>query len=130
MNVLLDTHILLWHMADDSSLPPLFRRIIEDPDVTAWVSHASLWEIAIKASLGKLEFIQSFAALESRLLESGFSLLGFSFAHFETLRALPFLHHDPFDRMLIAQGIAEQFPIMTVDRFFPAYAVQLIGSNP
>ncbi len=129
MNVLLDTHILLWHMTDDPSLPVAFRRIIEDADVTVWVSHASLWEIAIKSSLGKLEFIQSFPTLESRLLQSGFSLLGFTFPHFEALRALPFHHHDPFDRMLIAQSISEGYPVMTMDQFFPAYSVQLIDKR-
>lgn len=127
MNVLLDTHILLWHMTDDRSLPARFRRIIEDPNAAVWVSHASLWEIAIKSSLGKLEFFQSFGTLETRLMQSGFSLLGFTFPHFEVLRTLPFHHQDPFDRMLIAQGIAEQLPIMTLDQFFPAYPVQLIG---
>ncbi len=131
MNVLLDTHILLWHMTDHRSLPAPFRRIIEDPASTVWVSHASLWEIAIKSSLGKLEFFQSFETLEPRLLQAGFSLIGFSFPHFEVLRKLPFHHHDPFDRMLIAQGISEQFPIMTLDQFFPAYPVQLIDrGNP
>ena len=127
MNVLLDTHILLWHMTDDRALPANFRRIIEDPDADVWVSFASLWEIAIKSSLGKLEFFQSFGTLESRLIESGFSLLGFTFSHFEVLRTLPFHHQDPFDRILIAQGIVEQLAIMTVDQFFPAYPVQLIG---
>ena len=127
MNILVDTHILLWHMTDNRSLPARFRSIIEDPDVAVWVSYASLWEIAIKSSLGKLELFRSFATLESRLIQSGFSLLGFTFPHLEVLRTLPFHHHDPFDRMLIAQSIVEELTIMSLDQFFPAYPVQLIS---
>lgn len=119
---LLDTHVLIWALDDDSRLPLRYKTLISEAD-ELYVSLASLWEIAIKISTGKLEFpdtyLRDFEAL-------GFRTLGIAPVHIDRVRTLPLHHRDPFDRMLIAQSISEAVPIMTVDRQFTAYEVEIV----
>lgn len=125
MNYLLDTHALIWFVEADTHLPQRIRVLISDPANTIWVSHVSIWEIAIKTSLSKLQLSLSLAALEQFLVEKEFSILPTRFPHFENLLSLPYHHTDPFDRLLIAQSIAEDFTAVTHDGRFQAYPVKL-----
>lgn len=118
---LLDTHILIWALDNDSRLPGRYTSLISESQ-ELYVSVASLWEIAIKISIGKLDFPDTYL----RDLEPmGFRTLGIAPIHLDRVRTLPLHHRDPFDRMLIAQSISEAMPIMTVDKRFAAYEVAI-----
>ena len=123
MRLLVDTHVLLWWRGDSPQLSPLARREIADPKNEVCVSVATLWEIVLKRSAGRLNFPDE---LEQVLREESFTLMPIGFQHLRTTERLPFLHKDPFDRMMIAQALAEGIPIATGDRVFAAYGVQVV----
>ena len=115
MNVLLDTHVALWTITDSPKLGAQTRTMIEDPDTAIWVSAATLWEIAIKRSLGRGDMpIDAQEALDY-FLASGFSMLAISPRHAVAVGSLPQHHHDPFDRILIAQALTEPMALITHD---------------
>ncbi len=122
MRLLLDTHALLWWLADES-LTPDARDAIADPANLVVVSAASAWEISIKKALGKLTAPDD---LEQQLQAGGLVPLPISIAHGVAAGRLPRHHEDPFDRMLIAQAFAEGLTIMTRDKCFDAYRVALL----
>ena len=125
MRLLLDTHSFLWFVGGDSSLSVAARLLIEDVDNSVLLSAASVWEIAIKVSLGKLHLEQPFDVLiPQQLLANHIELLGITLQHAAIVARLPFHHRDPFDRLLIAQAIVEQIPVITRDPAFDAYPVQ------
>jgi PIN domain nuclease of toxin-antitoxin system len=109
--VLLDTQLVLWALAGNRRLPRAARRIIEDSDVV--VSAASIWEIAIKAALGKLDADPT--AVREALAPSGFDELPVTGAHAARVASLPFHHRDPFDRLLVAQSELEPLTLVTTD---------------
>lgn len=117
MRVLLDTHFLLWALGQPSKLPAAMHKQIETAEI--YVSAASIWEISIKASLGKL-IADSREILEA-LAPAGFSLLPVSGEHAAKVRELPPIHKDPFDRMLIAQAASEPMILMTNDEALESY---------
>jgi PIN domain nuclease of toxin-antitoxin system len=120
--LLVDSHVLLWFVAGDRRrISAAMRARIEAADVT--VSIASLWEIAIKVSLGKLEAPKD---LPERVEELGFELLGVTPDHAWQVRSLPHHHGDPFDRMLVAQAQLERLLIVTADAAFDDYDVVVI----
>ncbi|BBX13047.1 twitching motility protein PilT [Mycobacterium novum] len=123
MRGLLDTHVLLWWLADDKNLSLAHRAVIADPDNELFVSAIVVAEVAIKASLGKL---QAPAGLDEAVRQSGFGELPFTAAHAEVLRELPWHHRDPFDRMLVAQAIAERLDLLTADGRLHAYPVTCV----
>src|SRR4051794_23916471 len=123
MRFLLDTHVLLWWRDASPLLSSLASAEIAAGENEVLVSIASLWEITIKRSLGKLAFAEDF---ETVLNEERFGLLGISFQHLRRLDTLPLLHRDPFDRLLIAQALAEDVPVVTGDAAFAAYGTKLI----
>lgn len=124
--MLLDTHALLWFLSGDR------RRINEDlrarieADATT-VSVASVWEIAIKVGLGKLEAPSN---LPDRVKQLGFDLLPVSVAHAWRVRDLPRHHRDPFDRLLVAQAQVERLPIFSADPTLSAYDVKVVWDGP
>ena len=122
MRLLLDTHVLLWWLAD-KGLNDQARDAISDPDNLVMVSAASAWEISIKKALGKLSAPDD---LERQVDESGFVPLPISIAHGNAADQLPRHHDDPFDRMLIAQAYAEGLTIVTRDKRFADYNVALL----
>jgi PIN domain nuclease of toxin-antitoxin system len=115
--VLLDTHLLLWALGAPARLPPKARRIIRDADV--YVSAASIWEISIKAALGKLRVdpCEVLAALEP----AGFLSLPIAGEHAARVASLPPVHRDPFDRVLVAQALEEPMRLLTDDAVLGAY---------
>ena len=119
MKVLLDTHLVLWAMQDSNSLSAAARKRIRAAEV-AYVSAASLWEIVIKASLGKLTVDSE--ALEDQLGIAGFEPLPITWQHTVQVRKLPMHHRDPFDRMLIAQAVSEPLRLLTHDAALRAYS--------
>ena len=127
MRFLLDTHSLLWFLAGDESLSEKARRIIENPDSDILVSVACLWEIAIKHSLGKLKLAKPFDELfPDQLANNSISLLGIRLAHLAEVSRLPFHHRDPFDRLLAAQSLTEEIPILSSDDALDDYGLERI----
>ena len=116
MNLLLDTHILLWAAARPEKLSRKTLRLFDDPDNTLVFSAASLWEIVIKQSLGRDDFDVNARQLRRGLLDNGYNELLVTSTHALALDDLPPLHKDPFDRMLLAQSRVEGFTLLTADK--------------
>jgi PIN domain nuclease of toxin-antitoxin system len=125
MRLLLDTHVLLWWLADDRRLVRRTRQIIADPNNAIFVSAASIWEIAIKAGLGRLKV--DVDVLASGLEANGLMSLPIAAAHAAAVFHLPLLHRDPFDRMIIAQALTEKLQLVTRDPQFAEYDVECIA---
>ncbi len=121
MRLLLDTHLLLWAAAKSRRLPKPVRPLLEDAANEVFFSAASLWEIVIKSSLRREELGVDVAVLRPALAEMGFEELPVSGAHAERLATLPPLHKDPFDRMLVAQSLAERLLLLTNDGVLGGY---------
>ncbi len=126
MNFLIDTHALIWYIEGNKKLSTNVISVIENTENTVFVSKASLWEMAIKISLKKLEISILFEELEIFLEENEFSILDYNFEHLNTLLKLPFHHSDPFDRLIISQAIIEDFRIITHDKAFDHYEVKIL----
>jgi PIN domain nuclease of toxin-antitoxin system len=120
--LLVDTHALLWWLTDDPALPGGARDAIADPGNEPLVSVATVWEIAIKRSLGKLRAPDD---LPAQIAAAGFGWLAISPDHAWRVRDLPMHHRDPFDRMLVAQALAERVPVVSGDVRLAAYGVDL-----
>jgi len=118
---MVDTQLLLWATASSRRLPQAARRLLEDPANEVLFSAASLWEIVIKAALRKPDFNVNVALLRPALAEMGFSELPVTGAHAERLASLPPIHEDPFDRMLVAQSLAEPLVLLTNDGVLADY---------
>jgi PIN domain nuclease of toxin-antitoxin system len=130
MNVLLDTHALLWWARNSPRLGRQARYLIRSPENSIWVSAASLWEISIKASLGRSKLSPSFAEVAAQDLERhGFRPLPINFHHALSVRDLPVYHRDPFDRILIAQAQCENLTLVTADPQIRAYDVRTIDAS-
>jgi PIN domain nuclease of toxin-antitoxin system len=123
VSLLLDTHILLWWLSDDSLLPTAARQAIASPQTEVLVSAATAWEIAIKQAAGRLDAPQD---LLEAMEANDFQTLPITAAHAVAAAALPPHHSDPFDRMLIAQARAETLTLISVDNRFPEYDVELL----
>ncbi len=124
MKLLLDTHTLLWFIAGSASLSAYTRSLIEDAANEKFVSIVSIWETAIKVSIGKMSLSAPFDVLFPHQLEvNGFELLPIKVEHTSVVTTLPFHHRDPFDRLLIAQAIEEKLTLLSVDNVFDDYGV-------
>jgi len=125
MRLLLDTHALLWAVEDPRQLSPLVRRRIETGRNRVFVSFASLWELAVKESEGRLRTSRPLdVVLEDAVDLHGFEQMDLEIRHAIRLAKLPVLHGDPFDRMLVAQAIEERCTLITKDRAIQAYPVE------
>lgn len=128
MNLLLDTHIFLWFVNDNPRLSNRLNDLIEDENNAIFLSLASLWEMSIKYNLGKLTFATSYEEfVETEINQSSINLLSIKLEHFYINATLPLHHKDPFDRLIIAQSIAENISIITVDSAFENYSVNIIN---
>jgi len=125
VKLLLDTHAFLWFINGDSNLSDGTRSYIENPDNERLLSIASLWEIAIKVSIGKLEIAFSFERMvKTQIHDNAITILPISASHLDTLAFLPFHHRDPFDRLIIAQSMIEKLTILSRDAAFDAYSIE------
>lgn len=130
MRVLLDTHCWLWMLAAPERLSARALCLVDDPQGELLLSAASAWEIAIKYAVGKLALPEPPARfVPSRMERSGVLPLPVSHAHAAHVAELPPHHRDPFDRLLIAQAELEGLPLLTVDRAFAAYGIELIWAD-
>jgi PIN domain nuclease of toxin-antitoxin system len=125
MRYLLDTHTLLWFLQDDPQLPEKITNDITNIENSCFVSIASLWEIAIKINLGKLTIKFPFVRFASYLADNEIDVLQIGFDHLIQVATLELHHRDPFDRIIIAQGIVEDLTILTKDEYFSSYSVKL-----
>lgn len=123
MRLLLDTHVLLWWLANDPSLLGDTKAVISDPATSVFVSAATAWEIAIKQALGKLEAPSD---LERQIQLNRFEPLSITIAHAYSAGTLPRHHDDPFDRMLVAQALAETLTIVTRDHRLGRYEISTL----
>lgn len=105
MRILLDMHAFLWFYSGDERLSPTAKAFIADPANECFLSIASVWEVGIKTSIGKLELRVDFAGLAGFMAANGIELLPITFGHIQQLQQLPFHHRDPFDRLLIRRQL-------------------------
>lgn len=124
MKLLLDTHSFIWFIEGNPALSRTARARIEDVSNVVLLSVASLWEMAIKTSTGKLTLSRQYTELiPEQITHNHITLLDITIDHTIALTTLPFHHRDPFDRMLIAQSLTENMPIISVDTIFDGYGV-------
>jgi len=123
---LLDTHAFLWFVSGDVRLSRRARGTMENEGAELILSVASVWEMAIKASLGRLTFPLPVAEYIAEKIESGFRVLPVELAHAAAVESLPFHHRDPFERLLAAQSKVEKIPIVSSDPIFRAYQVEVL----
>jgi PIN domain nuclease of toxin-antitoxin system len=127
VRLLLDTHTLLWFALNDSRLSKVAMASITDRANTTLVSPASYWEIAIKISVGKYALAEPYETfLQNAIDKNGFSLLHIEPRHTAILTTLPYHHRDPFDRLLIAQAMVEQVPLVSGDTALDVYPIQRV----
>ena len=128
MSYLLDTSAFLWFVNGDGKLSQDIRGILEGPGIDVNLSLVSFWEIAIKANLGRgLELPLPFSEFIDAVLDNyNFTILQISVLHLKQVADLPRFHRDPFDRLLIAQSLVENIPVITNDRAFDAYQVRRV----
>lgn len=121
MNYLIDTHLLLWAAFQSARLPEGARAIMGDPRHRLWFSAASIWEVSIKRGLNRADFRVDPGTLRAGLLSNGYEELAVEGRHCLALSALPALHADPFDRMLLAQAVTEGMLLLTADAAIARY---------
>jgi len=126
MEILLDTCSVLWFLNGNEKMPTSARDIILNTENTIYVSIATVWEVAIKLSIEKLDFDGGFDGFIEAIEVEDFTLLEISSKHITEVANLPFIHRDPFDRMLIAQAMTENIPIMTIDSEILKYDIETI----
>ncbi len=127
MRVLLDTHVFLWALTDSPKLSVAQKDVLESESNEVYLSVISIWELLIKVKSGKLALPEPVVAyLTKQIKENHITLLTIRVAHLAKLESLPLRHRDPFDRMLAAQSLAENMPLLSVDPRMPEYGVEVI----
>ncbi|HEX8197289.1 MAG TPA: type II toxin-antitoxin system VapC family toxin [Pyrinomonadaceae bacterium] len=126
MQLLIDTHVLIWFLEGNKSLSKPHRQIISDSQNDVLVSIASLWEIAVKISLGKLTLAKPLADVIKQIAVENIEVLPILPKHTLQVSTLPFHHRDPFDRIIVAQSQVENLPIVTNDIEFNHYGIKLL----
>ena len=126
MRLLLDTHLLLWAADGGRKIPPRLLKLIRDENNPLIFSVASLWEIAIKAGLGRSDFHLDASSFRRQLLDNGYEELAITGGHVTIAGGLPPLHRDPFDRLLVAQALSEGLSLLTVDPALAGYPGDIV----
>lgn len=121
MNYLLDTHTFMWFVTDAPELSKKARNLMEQDDANLFLSIASIWEMAIKNSLGKLEIYTDFSTVPKDLTDNDIEFLPIKYEHTAIINRIPFHHKDPFDRMIIAQALFENMDVIGIDEKFDEY---------
>lgn len=125
MKYIIDTHVLIWYAEGINKISPKVIKIIENKENTILISSASLWEITIKESLKKLQISIKTKDFKSLLENHAFEILNFDYDDLNILSSLPFYHGDPFDRMIISQGISKKIKLITYDEKIHLYNKEL-----
>jgi PIN domain nuclease of toxin-antitoxin system len=125
MNLLLDTHVLLWWLNDDPTLSEKSRTAIADGKSIVFISAVSVWEIRIKEALNKLKIPANFKSI---LADQSFDLLDITHEHAHAIKGLPAYHSDPFDRMLVAQAKVEGLTLVTRDVHLKKYRIPILAA--
>ncbi|GAB6088476.1 type II toxin-antitoxin system VapC family toxin [Spirochaeta dissipatitropha] len=123
MEILLDTHAIIWWLSDSPELPEQWASEFAVPKNNCFLSSASVWEIAIKSSLGKISIPDNYLTI---LRKQGFLPLPISWSHAPSVASLPLIHRDPFDRLIISQAITENMILASRDKIMEEYPVQLL----
>ena len=127
MSLLLDTHAALWYALEDPQLTAAARHAIENEPASVFVSPASYWEIAIKISLGKYQLASAFDLFWKRAVdEEGLTVLPIEIRHASQVTVLPYVHRDPFDRMLVAQALTDGLILVSNDSILDGYGIRRI----
>lgn len=127
MRLILDSHALIWYVDRDDLLSPGAHAAIDDPDHGLWVSAATVWEIAIKTGLGKLTLSLPYRDwMAQALADLDAKILPVTIEAADIQRRLPWHHRDPFDRLIIAQAMAEDVPVVSNDDLFDSYGIRRI----
>jgi PIN domain nuclease of toxin-antitoxin system len=127
MNILLDTHILLWFLNDNENLSEKVKSQVENPQNSVLVSIVSLWKISIKINLSKLKLDIPFEQLFHEIENLNIEILNIKREHLIVLKELEFKHRDPFDRLIISQAISENLYVASNDKTFAEYEINLIS---
>ena len=123
MKYLLDTHTAIWALTGDNKLSQTAKSVIDNSSNLIYVSIASAWEVAIKASIGKADFDSNAHSFFKGMQENGIEIIGVKASHVKLVEALPFIHKDPFDRILVATAKAESMIVLTADENIHKYDV-------
>lgn len=126
MDLLLDTHTFIWFISGDAALPQKALNAIKSVENKCFISIASLWEIAIKSSLKKLELKSDFNRIIDQLADNDIEILPITFEHLQRVLTLEFHHRDPFDRIIISQALVENLTIISKDEHFPSYTEKIL----
>lgn len=126
MDLLLDTHTLLWFSENNTKLSKNAKALIENISNCCFVSIASIWEISIKISIGKLSLAINIDELINEIKKQQFIFLPISYEHAAQVSKLKFHHRDPFDRLLISQSLIDNIPLLSADEMFDKYAIQRV----
>ncbi len=126
MKLIIDTHTLLWFFSNHDDLSEKARRAIENSSNDVFISIASFWEISIKLSLAKIALDIPFELLFEEAEKLDISILNVKKEHLICLKELPFIHRDPFDRMIACQSIVEDYTLVSIDKIFDKYKIQRV----
>ena len=126
MKLLLDTHAFLWFATGDRRLSRAARAALEHDDAALYLSAASIWELAIKSSLGRVTLPAPIEQYVTEKVEQGYHVLPIDWPHAAGVERLPFHHRDPFDRLLAAQALTEKMTMITRDKLFRRYGVRTL----
>jgi PIN domain nuclease of toxin-antitoxin system len=126
VNLLIDTHALIWFVAGDRRIGKAARAAMQNDHARLHISAASVWELAIKAARKRIDLRFPVQRYLADRLDEGYGLLPVEGTHAAAVEHLPFHHHDPFDRLLVAQALSERMAIVTRDRVFKKYGVDVI----
>jgi PIN domain nuclease of toxin-antitoxin system len=129
MRILIDTQAFIWFVENDKLLPPQIKKVLEDSDNTIIISIASLWEMTIKITLDKLHLGCDIETMIDKIHRNGFEILPILPEHIIKLSTLEYLHRDPFDRIIISQGLSENITIVSSDKVFDEYGVKRKWNN-
>lgn len=129
MNLLLDTHAVIWFITEDDQLPKKAKDLIQNTENECFVSIVSLWEMGIKHSLGRLDLNATLQKIFELIDKSGFILMPITPTHILANATLGFYHRDPFDRLIIAQAKSEELYLISGDRMFKKYPVNVLWNK-
>ena len=123
MKYLLDTHTVIWYFEDSPELSQKISGLIDNPEISVYICSVSLWEIALKMNLGKLKLSMSLEELLHNIKTRDFNIIQIEDEYLNNLSKLPYIHKDPFDRMIISSALAEGLTIITADENIQKYDV-------